>query len=404
MKNNIDIFIFLDALGWEVIKDTGFVEDILPYRYRVGMQFGYSSTAIPTIMTGQPPSVHKHLCFYYYAPERSPFKMFKLNMLKKGLPHSAFDRPRPRHIISKCLAMLRRYSGFFEMYAMPFERLPYFDYIEKTDIFAPHGLAPVRNLADLLVERKLKWHMSDWRLPEKENFRRLLKDLRRGRLDFAFLYAAELDAILHWKPKSKRAIVSKLQWYSNQIARIAEVAAAKYDCFTLHVMSDHGMTKRVGTLNVKKLIEQAPFEFGKDYVATYDSTMARIWFFNDKARTEITEIASDIPYSHILSREEKEHYGVYFPDNMYGELMLLLDPGYQIEPCDMGHKSLPGMHGYAPEHEDSYACFLSSEYLENPPLWVGDYFTLMKEKILAASWRKSICPVHNNYRRRRPNK
>ena len=70
----VHIFMFIDALGWEIINEYGFLNDLLPHRYPVKMQFGYSSTAIPTILTGQPPEVHKHLSFYYYAPEKSPFK------------------------------------------------------------------------------------------------------------------------------------------------------------------------------------------------------------------------------------------------------------------------------------------------------------------------------------------
>ena len=87
----IDVFIFIDALGWEVIKERDFLEDLLPYRYPVKMQFGYSSTAIPTILTGEPPSVHKHLSFYYYSPEKSPFKLFR-PFIFKFLPSFLFDR------------------------------------------------------------------------------------------------------------------------------------------------------------------------------------------------------------------------------------------------------------------------------------------------------------------------
>ena len=34
------------------------------------MQFGFSSAAIPTILSGQPPTSHKHLSFYYYDPKQ----------------------------------------------------------------------------------------------------------------------------------------------------------------------------------------------------------------------------------------------------------------------------------------------------------------------------------------------
>ena len=151
-REKIDIYMFIDALGWEVLKGRAFMEKELPYRYPVKMQFGYSATAIPTILTGVPPTEHKHLSFYYYAPDKSPFKVFRYLGLKY-LP-SFFDRWRVRHNLSKIIKKIYGYTGYFELYAMPFDRLQYFDYIEKKDMFVPNGLEPVKNLADILEEKK----------------------------------------------------------------------------------------------------------------------------------------------------------------------------------------------------------------------------------------------------------
>ena len=32
MNKKIDIFMFIDAMGWEVIKNRNFLEDLLPFR------------------------------------------------------------------------------------------------------------------------------------------------------------------------------------------------------------------------------------------------------------------------------------------------------------------------------------------------------------------------------------
>jgi len=58
-----------------------------------------------------------------------------------------------------------------------------------------------------------------------------------------------------------------------------------------------------------------------------------------------------------------------------------MNPGWQIEPSDMGLKALPAMHGFSPEDKDSDACFLSSYEIESPPKWVGDYFKIMVSKM-----------------------
>jgi hypothetical protein len=380
MNKRIDIFMFIDAMGWEIIKDRNFLTDLLPYRRPVKMQFGYSSTAIPTILSGAPPTAHKHLSFYYYSPALSPFKIFHRLMLHK-LPKSIMSRWRVRHILSKLVARFNGYTGYFEMYAMPFEKIHYFDYIEKKDIFVPGGLAPVPNLADRLVEKKIPYHISNWRLSEEENVAALISDIEKGDISFAFLYTAAMDGLLHMDTKSGKRVGPKLDWYAAKIRKIAELAGKHYGEFSISVFSDHGMTTKTGVVDVIKHVESLGLKFGKDYVATYDSTLGRFWFLNDTARSKITGIAGKIPHSTIVSQEEKRKYGIDFADNMYGEMILLMEPGYQIEPCDMGLKALPGMHGYSPEHEDSNAAFLSTEEPNPQPEWVGDYFKIMMNRI-----------------------
>jgi len=378
MKKKVYIFMFIDALGWEIVSRYKFMEDILPHRYPAKMQFGYSCTAIPTILTGQPPEGHKHLSFYYYDEEKSPFKIFKM---LKFLPSKIFDRWRVRHILSRIIKKIKGYTGYFELYAMPFDRLQYFDYIEKTDLFVPGGLAPVNNIADELEARDIKYHISNWRLSEKENIASLVNDLEKGEIEFAFLYTAAMDGLLHRVTKDGDKVPQKLDFYKKEIAKVWKKAEEKYEDFEFYVMSDHGMTTLIDDMDLKKPIEALPYKFGKDYVAVYDSTMARFWFKDSLAKAAIIQILEREEHGKILSDAELKEHGVSFDDNMYGELIFLLDPGYQIAPSDMGINSLPGMHGYHPEDKDSIASFLGSNEVKNPPKWVGDYFRVMVSKM-----------------------
>lgn len=374
------LFMFIDALGWEIIKDRDFLKDLVPHRYRIQMQFGYSSTAIPTILTGEKPTAHKHLSFYYYAPDKSPFKIFKA-LLLQYLPGCIVDRWRVRHILSKLVAKLYGYTGYFEMYAMPFDRIHYFDYIEKTDMFVPDGLKPVKNLADRLEEKGIPYHISNWRLKEIENIEALIKEIKEGEIRFAFLYTAAMDSLLHMVTKDGKEIDEKLEWYSEQIHRVIDEVKKTYDDFYFAVLSDHGMTTLEGVVDVKRKVEGLGLKFGEDYVAVYDSTMGRFWFLNDRAEQRIVDILSQIPHARVLSEEDEKRYYIDFEDNMYGDKYLLMDPGWQIEPCDMGIKALPAMHGFAPEHEDSYAALLSSEPVDIPLETVADFHRLMLQKM-----------------------
>ena len=55
---------FVDALGWEIVSKYNFLKDTLVYRKKVEMQFGYSSAAVPTILSGKHPQEHKHFSFF----------------------------------------------------------------------------------------------------------------------------------------------------------------------------------------------------------------------------------------------------------------------------------------------------------------------------------------------------
>jgi hypothetical protein len=174
---------------------------------------------------------------------------------------------------------------------------------------------------------------------------------------------------------------TKLDWYESRIRALMQEAESVYQDVQFAVFSDHGMTTLAGVVDVKRAVEHLGFKFGKDYAAVYDSTMARFWFLNAACKQAILETLTGVPHAHVLDDAELERYHIDFSDHMYGEYYLLMDPGWQIEPSDMGLKALPGMHGFAPEHEDSYAALLSSRPCDLELNYVGDYFRLMGQAI-----------------------
>ena len=379
---------FIDALGWEIIKKHDFCAKKLPFRYPVKMQFGYSSTAIPTILSGKKPAEHKHFSFYYYDPVKSPFKIFKY-LLLQYLPGKIFNRWRVRHILSKIIKKIYGFTGYFELYNMPYDRLPFFNYCEKTDIFAENGLAPVKNLCDVLNENNKKYLISDWRKPQAFNIEQMKKAVEKKTIEFGFLYTADFDGFLHDNIKDAGAIAKEAKKYEQSIEELLQIGNDNYDDFTLAVISDHGMTPLSGTLDLKAQIDKLSLKFGKDYAAVFDSTMARFWFLNSPAREQIMKVLNSQTNARLLTQTEKEEYGINFDDNMFGEEILLLEPGIQIVPCDMGLNALPGMHGYSPEDKDSYACYLSNKAVSTPPEWVRDFFDIMVEQI-----KKGISGFH----------
>ena len=370
----ISIVVFIDALGWEVLKGRRFMEERLPFRRKLRSVFGFSSACIPSILTGLMPRDHRHWSFFYYSPKTSPFKPLRL---LGWLPRSLVDRGRVRNLISKLIKRLYRYTGYFQLYNIPFEHVDRFDYCEKRDLFVPGGINRGESVFDRLARAKVPYHVSDWRDSEESNLRSLKDDLRKGEIDFALLYMASMDALLHEVGKESLRVDDKLAWYEAQLEEVLQTASMHYDRVRLFVCSDHGMATVHRCLDLMSKVESLGLEFGRDYTATYDSTMGRFWLHTPAARERIVALLESIPEGRILSNPELERLGCDFEGDQYGELIFLVDAGTLIVPSHMGLKPIAGMHGYHPEDPDSDASLLSNVQPPNDPKAITDVFHLM---------------------------
>lgn len=381
-----EIFLFIDALGWRIAGEHHFLLAELPCRQALEMQFGYSCAAIPTLLSGQKPAVHGHLSLFRFAPEASPFRTIaRLASLFK--PDWLWSRGRVRNQLSKWLKRHHGFTGYFQIYNLPFRKLGMMDYCEKQNLFVRNGMAPSENLCDLLEASGLPYHISDWHLRDEENFRAGM-DAIRGGAKFLFLYAAELDAVLHRHVRHPEAIAEKLRWYEGQVRALMAFARSHCGDFRLTVVSDHGMTAFSHAVNPAAAIDATGLRFGEDYGACFDSTMARFYYLKPNAEKLIRQAMRRFDGDgHFLSREEESRYGILREDRLFGDAIFLVRPGVQIVPSDMASKPLDGMHGYAPDDGDSVASLLSTAPLPGDVRQLADVFGLMKARAgrLAAS-------------------
>ena len=77
MKPILPLFIFIDACGWELIRNDPFARDFAPNRRRLESVFGYSSACVPSILSGRWPDEHRNWCYFVYDPEHSPFRLLR---------------------------------------------------------------------------------------------------------------------------------------------------------------------------------------------------------------------------------------------------------------------------------------------------------------------------------------
>ncbi len=355
---------FIDAFGWEILKKHPFLDDVLTYRQPLVSMLGYSSTCIPTILTGRRPEKHGHMAFFYYSPSTSPFRYWRF---LRWFPRSITSRGRVRHLISKIIQKVHGYTGYFQIYNIPFDHFHLFDYSEKKDIYEPGGISGgCPTLFDRLREAGIPFHKSDWRKGEQENYDSLIEAVQKSDIRVGYLYWAQMDGLLHEQTKEGDRIGEKIRWYESRLKQLLEAARSHYEEVDLIVVSDHGMCTAGRSVDLMKRISSTGLQFGLDYVAVYDSTMARFWFLKEGARGRIEAGLRAEPSGRILSESELRTYGCWFEDSRFGELIYLMDPGTLINPSHMGESAPAGMHGYEPSHPDSLAIFLSTEAPEKP--------------------------------------
>jgi len=370
----LDVFAFIDALGWEVLRGRRFLEDELPWRQPVRSILGYSSACVPSILTGRMPREHGHWSFFYCSPETSPFRGLRPLRL---LPEAVTGRARVRNALSKAVARQHGFTGYFQLYQLPFEHAHEFDYCEKRDLFSPGGVSGAPTIFDELRAAGTAFHVSDWRKGEQENLAALHRDLEARQVRFAFLYLADLDAALHTVGKDDPSITARVARYETQLRELLAAARRRYGEVRLNVISDHGMAHVTGTRDLQSVLARLPLRFGRDYVAALDSTMARFWLRSEAAARLLPEALAEVDGGRVLSESELTQLGCDFPGRRYGELIFLMDPGLLIVPSHMGLKPIRGMHGYHPDHPDSDAALLSSHEPAFEPESICDFHGLM---------------------------
>jgi hypothetical protein len=358
MKKVLPLFVFIDACGWEIIRDHPFARDVAPLRRPLRSVFGYSSACIPSILSGRWPAEHRNWCYFVHDPERSPFKKLKPF---GWLPRWVTSRRIFRRYLSKLMRGVLGFKGYFDLYNIPFSQIGRFDFTEKKSPLQPRGMNRGPNIFDYLVEQGINYHVSLPARGEAGNLADLQAQIATEEIDFAFLYWPDLDGLMHRVGNDAPEVPAKLERYEAQLAELMATARAHYDEVKLYVFSDHGMANCTRTLDLRRRLNALDVSSPKDYAVVYDSTMARFWFFNDRARREITASLAGVKEGRVLPDDELEELGTLFPDRYFGELIFLVEEGVLIVPSDMGEKPLAAMHGYHPDAPHSYAALLTNQ-------------------------------------------
>jgi hypothetical protein len=377
-RSTLAVFVLIDALGWEIINHRPFLDQELPVRRRLTTILGYSSGAIPAILTGQKPAENGRWNLFCYDPEGSPFKWLKWGAF---LPDWLLDTRYSRKVIKELGRRVLGLGPLFECAVSP-RVLPLFNFIEKQNLYGPGGIPGVTSIFDRFEQMQVDYRVYSYhKFSDRRIFQEAISDIRQSNASFYFLYLSEMDHFLHAHRSETSAVTERVAWYEAELRSLFAAARDRDPDARLTVASDHGMTPVHSHYDLVGTIGKLGLSTPRDYVAVYDSTMARYWFFEAAARRAIVAALERVPCGRILGDAEIEQLGVLFPDRRYGELIFLLDPGWLLAHSDFngGGWQPAGMHGYHPSDSESDAIFLSNWSPRVSPGSIVEIFGCLEE-------------------------
>ncbi len=372
------IFVLMDALGWEWIKDHPFLKEVAPYRRPLDSVLGFSTAAIPSILTGRFPDEHGRLSLFHRANGHSPFSKLKLIC---AMPPAMVENRYARFAVKTIARRMNHLSGYFQLYGIPLRYLPKLDVCEKRNISEPGGIPESTSIFDLLESNGTSYKTYCYHDGTDDQLLASIEaDLRAGGAKFYFLYLAELDYFLHLHADDRAAAAQMLEKYSNALARLHKIALETYGAADIHVFGDHGMAPTVATVDIQAALVALPIR-PADYLCLLDSTMARFWFFSARARELVTNALKEVDGGRWLDTDDLTRLHSNFPDGKYGEQIFLTESGTVIAPSHMGARAMAGMHGFLPSAPHSRSAFVSSVDYGDSIKQITDLFGVMKAHV-----------------------
>jgi hypothetical protein len=370
------LVVLVDALSWEVCQahpGGPWLQRTLPHRRALTSVLGFSSGAIPALLTGTWPDENGRWLMYARARGDTPFGAAAAFA---RLPARLRRSYRVGRVLHRLAA--RRVRGYFSLYDVPWRLLPRFDVPERRPLLAPGGVDGQRTWFDRWAERGWRAGVWEWHTGEADNAVALVRAAGAGGAeapDVLFWYTPGLDARQHAHGTRAGEVHAHLGWIGERIVEAQRAARAAGREVWTYVLSDHGMTdvRRIADAmgaaerSLRETAADAGLAEGRDWLAFYDSTLARFWWLTPAARqclqAPLRDDLAGLGAGHWLAPEEERRLRVGFPDRRYGDDIFLADPGVLFVPSYMGDAPLRGMHGYHPDEPTTRAVFLSDRPL-----------------------------------------
>lgn len=347
------LVVFVDALGPDQLKRFGERVSFLPHSKPLEGILGYSSGALPTILTGKPPVEHGRMCLFSEQKQGQTSILRPLKWLGL-LPRLVHERRRVRQVAEKLLAKTARLEGYVALHRVPPHLFEWLDMPERDDMFQASDIGGARTFLADARDAGLSVYSAPWQLPEAERWQHSHAALKAQDPDLAFLYATEMDGIMHREgPNGSEALLAMDRIASN-IERARDILGSDGSKLTTLVVGDHGMAQVDRFIDPRALLARSSHK--RLFV---DSTMIRAWGTDSELGALRREIEKEDWAGAWLDGPQLASRQV--PQTVFGRAMYVLPQGAIFAPSFLGGR-VNGMHGYDIES----ACAKAALASDNP--------------------------------------
>jgi len=394
MLGKTTVFIILDAFRWDYLN-----EEDTPYLWRraseglhvrrVVSSTGFTQRA--AMFTGAYPDRTDCFTMFCYDREGSPYRFLRplrepLRWLEAGAPHFA-----PFDLVERGLRhrVLYKLGRIFASHAppafIPLHLLPLIGVSEdRVSIHGPGGL-PFTSIFDRLREQGGTYRFlmfPDLFGDDEAVLEATLASVGEGH-SLYLLQFSDSDELCHRHGSEsdvRRQVAAELD---RKVRLVTEAFERAYAAPSFMVVGDHGMMDVETTVDVASAVHgrarDAGLRHSRDYLLFLDSTLARLWFFDNRARAVLQDVLASPPLEGLgglIDEEMAARYRIPPPGPRYGEQIWWASPGVLIHP-DYFHprrQVVKGMHGYDSYHEKmmGFALVVAPDYgrgsLESAPL------------------------------------
>jgi len=282
---------------------------------------------------------------FYYNPKESPFR----NIDVRDRDRSRITRELRAEAERRGHSLVKFVGSCAEI---PLTLLKYFDFSEKYYTADRSSLGSHKTLFDYLRDDNKKWLWIAYpdgpgtTLGVLDEFNKKFSVAQ----DFIYLHFSELDWAGHqFGPHSdeQKKVMCEID---EAIRKVYARLNQSFDVVQGIIFGDHGQVKIEKNVDLELLLRQSGLVLEKDYICFLDSTQARFWCFNDKARKKIIDLLAKSPDGTLLTEADLDRLHFRFSDHRFGELIFVMNDEAGIFPNYFQREiAFKGLHGYLPE-------------------------------------------------------